>query len=507
MEQVHFDDLPPIPVVVQTRDGQMVDTQAAIWYVRTYAERGTLVAINWRLFDEIVLHGQPVFSPRAIHLLKLYLAHRLQTRSPATARKDVNRLRTFGRWLASEPSLFHARASTAFSWAQLDAETARAYCEWCLSNRAGADSVFASLRALYRWGVGRSLPDFSLQTLKAIKAIVIPNAAKGHHVRFRHVIHGPFSPEELTLIRRELDWERGGAEDRAIIMLHLELGANPSAFCRLVNGDLKRIEADGRRWYQLAVPRLKKRRGERETKRRPISQRLGKLLTSLQRGGPESRMLHWLSPDHPTDGVRWAMHRWVEAVNLISPRTGELLHMRPRRFRYSYATHIAEAGASKYHLAELLDHTDLQSVDVYVETSPAIAEQVARATDDAMRPLIRRFLGKIICGRETDEVATQPTIPASVPHLGLPLLNAGGVGVCGRQMRGHDLCQLFPPLSCYLCPSFAAWREGAHQEILRAIEQFVERQHENTDGRILQQLQEVRLAVAEVIARCQDQDN
>src|SRR5690606_13382331 len=96
-----------------------------------------------------------------------------------------------------------------------------------------------------------------------------------------------------------------------------------------------------------------------------------------------------------------------------------LLHMRPRRFRYSYATHIAEAGASKYHLAELLDHTDLQSVDVYVETSPAIAEQVARATDDAMRPLIRRFLGKIICGRETDEVATQPTIPASVPHLGL----------------------------------------------------------------------------------------
>jgi len=113
------------------------------------------------------------------------------------------------------------------------------------------------------------------------------------------------------------------------------------------------------------------------------------------------------------------MHRWVKVVNLISPRTGELLHMRPRRFRYSYATHIAEAGASKYHLAELLDHTDLQSVDVYVETSPAIAEQVARATDDAMRPLIRRFLEKIICGRETDEVATQPTIPASVPHLGL----------------------------------------------------------------------------------------
>lgn len=509
MDRDRFDDLPRLPVQVQTRSGQMVDTQASIWRVRNYAEHGTLITINWLLFDEITLNARPVFGARTTHLLKLYLAHRLQTRSPATVGKDVGHLRTFGRWLASKSPLIDSLSPwQGFTWAYLDEDLAQAYCDWCLANHAGADALFASVRTLYTWGVARRLPDFSLPTLKAIRAIVVPNSAKGHYVRFRHVTHGPFSPEELFLIRRELASGRGQSEDRAIIMLHLELGANPSAFCRMVNEDLKRIETEEAVWYQLAVPRLKKRRGQRETKRRPISQRLGNLLTTLQQEGPQSHLLHWLSRDHPTDSVRWAMHRWVEAVNLISPRTGELLHMRPRRFRYSYATHIAEAGASKYHLAELLDHTDLQSVDVYVETSPAIAEQVARATDEAMGPLISRFLGKIIDSSGTawmGETAAQAIIPAAAPHLGLPLLNAGGVGICGRQLREDDLCHLFPPLSCYLCPSFVAWRDGAHQEILRAIEQFVETRREDADGRILQQLQEIRLAVAEVVARCQDE--
>ncbi|HSM56836.1 MAG TPA: hypothetical protein VK879_11840 [Candidatus Sulfomarinibacteraceae bacterium] len=40
---------------------------------------------------------------------------------------------------------------------------------------------------------------------------------------------------------------------------------------------------------------------------------------------------------------------------------------------------------------------------------------------------------------------------------------------------------------------------------MRAIEQFVETRREDADGRILQQLQEIRLAVAEVVARCQDE--
>ena len=39
--------------------------------------------------------------------------------------------------------------------------------------------------------------------------------------------------------------------------------------------------------YQLEVPRVKKRTSQRETKSRPISTALGRLLECMQQGGPK----------------------------------------------------------------------------------------------------------------------------------------------------------------------------------------------------------------------------
>ena len=67
-----------------------------------------------------------------------------------------------------------------------------------------------------------------------------------------------------------------------------------------------------------------------------------------------------------------------------------------RRFRFTIATHMAEEGASLFHIAEVLDHSDTQNVRVYVETSSSITDPVAKATDSALEPLVRRFQGKIV---------------------------------------------------------------------------------------------------------------
>lgn len=497
-----FPDLPPIPAQIKARDGQQVETQLPVWQLRAYARTGMLVTLNWSLLEEISVGETPVFSSRAMHLMRLYLVHRLQTKSPATTLRDVQWLCTFGRWLATEGIAHHASQHGAgFEWSQFDEQLGQAYAHWCSTSKANANSLFANVRVLYQWGITRKFLDFKWPVLKALKTIKIPPQAKGHYVRFRHVTRGPYSPDELYLIRQALAQEQGRSLDRAIIMLHQELGAHPSAFCRLLNQDLKRIETSQGLWYQLDVPRVKKRRVHQERKRRRISPRLGNLLCSLQQGDPESRLLHWLSPDYPTDSIRWSMGRWAEEAQLISPRTGTLLLVRPRRFRYTYATHLADAGASKYHLAELLDHTDLQSIDVYVETSPAIIDQAAKATDQALTPLIHRFLGKIV-ETTTVDTANSAIIPDAAPHIGLPVLNTGGLGICGRNVRADGLCQLFPPLSCYLCPSFAAWRDGPHTEVLQSIKQFMKTNRELGDERIWQQLDDIRLAIQEVVAQC-----
>src|SRR5205823_3330873 len=126
---------------------------------------------------------------------------------------------------------------------------------------------------------------------------------------------------------------------------------------------------------QLDVPRVKKRTVGRETKRRPISNRLGALLERLQSGGSEEPLLHWLSQNNPEQSTVIAMKHFVRSAGIVSPRTTGLLNMTPRRFRFTLATHMAEEGASLFHLAEVLDHTDLQNVKVYVETRSSIADE------------------------------------------------------------------------------------------------------------------------------------
>jgi len=268
------------------------------------------------------------------------------------------------------------------------------------------------------------------------------------------------------------------------------------ATVRLKNGNLIRIETSNAPLYQLDVPRIKKRTAHLQMKRRPISATLGVLLEKLKRGNTTDPLLHWLSASYPEDSVRVAMNRFSASVGLVSPRTGKRLSLSPRRFRYSIATHMAEEGASVFHIAELLDHSDTQNVRVYVETASSIADPVAKATDSALAPLVQRFQGKIV----QPSAATAPEmIPAIAPHLGLNRLDIGGIGFCGRDVRRDGLCRLFPPASCYLCPSLSAFRDGPHQQVLDSLERFLKITESQNDGRIVAQLEDVRIGIAEVI--------
>ena len=230
-----------------------------------------------------------------------------------------------------------------------------------------------------------------------------------------------------------------------------------------------RYETEAGISYHLGIPRVKKRTALRETKRRPISRKLGHLLENLRTGASEDTLLHWLSPTNPEGAINRMMRRFVRAASLTSPRTNRPLVINARRFRFSIATHMAEEGASAFHIAEVLDHTDTQNVRVYVGTVSSIADPVAKATDAALGPLVNRFRGKIIDSIRAPVFEGLPNqvIPAVAPDLAIFHPNVGGIGICGRDVRKDGLCRLLPPLSCYLCPSFAALRDGPHERSSR----------------------------------------
>ncbi len=488
-------DLPPLPLRVRSLDGQLIETWSNLWRMRVCSDGGNLITINWERLR--TTNEACAFSARAAHLARLYLADRLRRRKSSTINNDFATFMYFENWLCKNAGVGR------FNWTDLTEALARSFLTHGLEHTAEKGNRFSRLRTFYDWGVARQHSDFNGETLRILKAITAVGNAKGHHVRFRHPVKGPFSPDELVLIRNAIDTGIGSERDRVILMLHLELGHNPNATARLKNKDLIRYETKTATCYQLNVPRVKKRTAHRETKQRPISNKLGTLLERLQTGAPEDPLIHWLPPRSPESAVNAALRRFAGAAGLVSLRTTQPLVMNARRFRFSIATHMAEEGASVFHIAEILDHTDTQNVRVYVETVSSIADHVARATDAALTPLVRRFQGKIVDSPDLPAFQDMPNqmIPAIASHLGVVHLDVGGVGMCGRDVEKDGLCRLLPPVSCYLCPSFAALRSGPHQQMLDSVEHFIRRTEATSDRRILAQLDEVRIAIRQVLAQ------
>jgi integrase len=494
--------LPHLQKHIYSVDRQIVDTSTDVWRLRSSADGGKEISINWKL-----LEGSPrvVFSPRAITLIKLYLADKIAINKAWTVQNAYQTFTNLNRWLSHQKDSSSSKSllSRSFNWSDMTEGMARAFLSYCVRRTAEKGNGFSRLRTFYEWGVARQYPDFSMILLQCLQSIKAPGNSKGHSVRFRDPVKGPLSPEEKLLIGRAIEAGAGADQDRAVVMLHLEIGMNANASARLRNKDIKRYEAAGEVIYQLDVPRVKKRITKRETKRRPVTRKLGDLLLSLQSGDAEDRLLHWLSRTYPESSINEAMKRFVRQAKIISPRTNERLELTSRRFRYSLATDLAEEGASAIQIAEALDHTDTQHVRVYTETVSSITDQVAKATDQYLVPLVRRFQGKIVGSEQQPAFEDLPNqmIPASAPHLPFPLLDAAGVGMCGRNPVTHGLCRLFPPLTCYTCPSFAALRGGPHQQLLDSIERFINDRKEHMDERTAVQLTDIQCAIKEVLAQ------
>ena len=469
---------------IRSLDGQMVDTSGDVWQLRSSADGGSLVTLRWA-----ELAAGRTYSTETCACVRRYRASRLVRRKPMTIGNDFAMFTRLRRWLPAK--------TRGFDWADFSESLARRFLAHGMTT-SDKGNDFSRLRAFYEWGVATGIESFDPALLRILKRITAPGNAKGHHVRFRDPQRGPFSSDELLLIRRAIVESKGTDQDRAVVMLHLELGHNALATVRLKNGDFVRVQAVGRIFYHLDVPRVKKRTAARETKRRPISEELGELLTKLRAGKASDPLLHWLNASQGQGAVSMAMKRFVSQAGLVSPRTGAQLRLSTRRFRFSLATHMAAEGASLFHLAEVLDHSDTQNVRVYVETASSIADAAAMATDSALGPLVRRFQGSIA---DAADSLTLPVIPASAPHLDTPYLDTGGIGLCGWDTPVHGPCRLLPPVSCYLCPSFTALSDGPHRQMLESIDRFLRRSEPVSDPRVSLQLEDVRSGVQEVIAQ------
>jgi integrase len=190
--------------------------------------------------------------------------------------------------------------------------------------------------------------------------------------------------------------------------------------------------------------------------------------------------------------VTETLRKVVSATECHSERTGEILDLSAVRFRYTIGTRAAREGCGKMIIAELLDHTDTQSVDIYTENVPEFAAKLDEKLGFLMAPYARAFQG-IVVDREQD-AKRGDDLSSRIRHNGV------GAGTCGT----YGYCGANVPIPCYTCMHFQPWLDGPHDKVYQDLLSDRTRLYEITkDEAVTAALDRTIVAVAQVIQRCQ----
>jgi len=374
--------------------------------------------------------------------------------------------------------------------------------------------------ALRRWvdlGYGGVRDD----AFKLLKELRLAGSRKGEAVRTACPISGPLTDIEftglLTACKHALRHELISNEEYLMVWLCIAFAIRPSQMAALKICDIIRSDLfEGA--YALRIPRAKQRN---QTIRDEFKERrlLSELVVHLerQRADVVARLKLESCPEGMplfpatkpvvscSPGFEWhssareisnRIVECLEGLNVHSERTGLPMRLNAARLRRTLGTRAAAEGRGEMVIAEMLDHSDLQSVSVYVEARPDIIDRVNEAVASALAPLAQAFSGEII-----DEGAKHVFAGGKIsdPRFG----TRSALGKCAS----GSACSLAAPTGCYTCPSFRAWRDGPHLELLQHLIAERERVKDISGDRVAAINDRTILAVAEVISLCRESDD
>ncbi|MCE3261983.1 MAG: phage integrase family protein [Pseudoduganella sp.] len=346
-----------------------------------------------------------------------------------------------------------------------------------------------------------------------------PGNVKGKAVLTRDPVNGPFSEAEYIALYKAVDAAYGQNEVplwvAVLTRLLFACGGRISQYASLKLLDLH-VE---NREFVLNLPQVKtgeahSRTSFKEFDLSPQTGRLtGEYIEGLQNAGSvDTSALFPISTvmtlglrtgkrskddmffDHcTTHALSTAFSRILNRVAPLTERLNfEPMPICPKRFRYTFGTRLAEEGASKMIIADRLGHSDLQYVDVYVQASPKIVENIDLAIGTQLAPIALAFKVQLI----EDEVnSKQKGAPGS--RIIDFRVSKKPVGSCSGKGAG---CAFHKPIACYTCFKFEPWLDAPHENILKYLQ--VEREKWKGDPRLATINDDAIDAVQEVMAEC-----
>jgi len=493
------DGLSALPEEVTTRSGVKFDPNADTWLYRESALSVNMPFTSFSTMPCGILLG-----------LKLTLIWFAKNRSPSYVKNLFERIKHF--WGAIDKSSVERSGRISDVHILNYKATLSSSNEWYLKV---VSLLFRKWHDLGHSGIDDS-------AIKVLKDMRLKSNLKGEAVQTMDSLNGPFTDIELESIQVALAGAHANGQlsnaDYVLTWLFMLLGARPVQYAVMKVCDF-RIEENsaGIREYCLRVPRAKQRHGKArlEFKDRLITPQIGTILEAYVdqiradfRGifsdlgdapmfplasavqSPEGYEYHSTSGD-----VSMRLVKVFEGLNVISERTGKVLHVTPTRFRRTLGTRAAAEGHGEFIIAELLDHSDTSNVGVYVQSTPAIIERIDKAIALQMAPLAQAFAGVLIHSEKDARRGNEPSSRIFDPRI---VKSMKPMGTCGS----HSFCGQFAPIACYTCANFQPWLDGPHEEVLDYLIGERDKMLTAADKRIASVNDRTILAVAEVVRRC-----
>lgn len=413
-----------------------------------------------------------------------------------------------------------------FSGKPIDIMDATAFLNYKASISAKSQGVLSTLAGgIRKWrDLGYEGVSEDLHIL--LKEIRLKGNPKGEAVRTMDPYKGPLSEFEYQAIHKALEdayeSRRISLREYCLVRLFLTLGMRPIQYAGMKLSDLVISQGvDGNDIFLVKIPRAKQRNISRtEFLERRVTEKFAlnlfkhKIEVESQFAGFASLGDLPLFPcktvkvrDDELDGFKWhstnkelgeELEEICERLGVMSERTSDLLRITSQRLRRTLGTRTAQEGHGALIVAEVLDHTDIQNVGVYVEATPEIIKRIDKAIAFKMAPLAQAFKGILITDESKAKRGNDPSSRIYAPK------ETGGfkpAGNCGTM----NMCSLLAPIACYTCVNFQPWLDGPHEKVLESLLAERDRLTQSSGQRIAAIEDQTILAVAHVVSLCKKQ--
>lgn len=346
----------------------------------------------------------------------------------------------------------------------------------------------------YNWCLDLFIPYFDEGFSDYLSNISISGNAKGQAVLSLEENEGPLTEQELGELVKVLANDSEISQGKVLAYLFLTLGTNPRNICLLKWEDFAVITSGTYSLYKLNVPRIKKRfRNRIEFRTRELDSRVGKIIQEFKYGKKEDYVFVSSSGlPFTIQALRFELQSYLSRLFSGTALEGTIIS--PRRLRYTFATRLVMSGVSKERLADLLDHSDLQHVQIYYDLRHKIKGFLTEAENGKLGTLFGRFEGVL----NSKESSLKKDISYNSEKINSP------IGNCGS----NSVCELVPPYSCITCKKFNAFEDSLAWYEIMLKDLLIWRKNRldsfNENDKIHSQMDEVIAALKDLIGRIKD---